>query len=340
MISLENDYSQGAHERILNKLVDINLEANTGYGQDRYCARAQEKIRMACECPEADVYFISGGTQTNQLVINTMLNSCEGVIAAQTGHVALHEAGAIEYSGHKVITVPAKDGKIVVADMENYLRLFYEDASHEHMVQPGMVYISQPTEYGTMYSMEDLKEIRRVCDLYNLPLYIDGARLIYALAVKDAVSLKEIAKISDVFYIGGTKAGTLYGEAVVFTKNNTPKFFLTRIKQQGALMAKGWILGCMFEELFTDDLYKELGANAIDRANQLREILTSKGYKFYIQSPTNQSFPIVREDSLSKLSEIMTYSVWERYDENHMVLRLATSWASREEDIESLTELL
>ena len=340
MIALENDYSQGAHPQIIKKLVDINLEANSGYGIDKYCELAKKQIRSACECLEADIFFISGGTQTNQLVIDTMLDSSEGVIAAQTGHVALHEAGAIEYSGHKVITIPSENGKIKLDELSKFLKLFKEDPSNEHVVQPGMVYISQPTEYGTMYSREELMELRKICDAYDLPLYADGARLIYGLASKDAVQLPELARLCDVFYIGGTKAGTLYGEAVVFTKKNTPKHFFTKIKQHGALMAKGWLMGAMFAELFTDDLYKEIGKTAIDAAIKLRQILAEKSYNFFIASDTNQSFPIIEDKKLEELSQIMSYTVWERFDDTHTVIRLATSWATQMDEIISLKECL
>ena len=340
MIALENDYSQGAHPQIIKKLVDINLEANSGYGIDRYCESAKKQIRSACECPEADIFFISGGTQTNQLVIDTMLDSSEGVIAAQTGHVALHEAGAIEYSGHKVITIPSENGKIKLDELSRFLKLFKEDPSNEHVVQPGMVYISQPTEYGTMYSREELVELRKICDAYDLPLYADGARLIYGLSSKDAVQLPELARLCDVFYIGGTKVGTLYGEAVVFTRKNTPKHFFTKIKQHGALMAKGWLMGAMFTELFTDDLYKKIGKTAIDAAIELRRILAEKGYNFFIDSDTNQSFPIIEDKKLEELSQIMSYTVWERFDDTHTVIRLATSWATQMDEIISLKECL
>lgn len=336
MLPLTNDYSQGAHPKVLEKLIEINLEANSGYGMDKYCEAAKKKIQSVCECPEADVWFISGGTQTNQLVIDTCLNSFEGVIAADTGHVSMHEAGAIEHTGHKVITTPSKDGKIIVEKLEKYLKLFYADEACEHMVQPGMIYISQPTEYGTMYTEEELLALRKICDEYGFTLFADGARLIYGLASEAAVTLPQLASICDVFYIGGTKAGTLYGEAVVFTKNNTPKHFLNQIKQHGALMAKGWLMGCMFDTLFTDDLYKEIGKNAIDTSDELRKILSDKGYKFFIESNTNQTFPIIKDEDLDRLSKIFAYSFWEKYDDDHTVIRLATNWATQIEDIRRL----
>ena len=283
MLSFENDYSEGAHEKILQRFMETNLEKVSGYGSDPYCESAKQKIREACECPQADVYFLTGGTQTNAVVISSMLESYEGVVAAQTGHVACHEAGAIEYSGHKVITVPQYKGKMKAEDLKNCLKTFWDDESHEHMVFPGMVYISHPTEYGTLYTKAELEEISSVCRSYNIPLFLDGARLIYGLVSKETdVTLQDLAELCDVFYIGGTKAGTLCGEAVVFTGNCMPKHFLTRVKQHGALLAKGRLLGVQFDALFTDDLYLEIGKNAIETAAVLKEGLKKKGYQFFL----------------------------------------------------------
>ena len=243
MLSFESDYTIGAHEKILNRMQEINMVQQKGYGTDKICESAKEKIRKACGCEEAQVYFLVGGTQTNSIVISTMLERYEGVVAAQTGHVSLHEAGAIEYTGHKVQEIPGYDGKIDVRELSGFLKTFWEDGNHEHMVFPGMVYISHPTEYGTLYSLKELKEISQVCRKYDIPLYMDGARLGYGLMSADTdVSLPDIARYCDAFYIGGTKVGALFGEAVVFTKKNMPKFFMTMVKQQGALLAKGWLL--------------------------------------------------------------------------------------------------
>ena len=283
MLSFENDYSQGAHEKILQCLVETNREAASGYGTDPYTERAKEKIRQACECPQAEVHFLVGGTQTNQNVIDAMLEGYEGVVAAESGHVSQHEAGAIEYSGHKVLTLPQEEGKIAASQLKQYLAAFFADENHEHMVFPGMVYISHPTEYGTLYSKNELEALSDVCHQYDIPLYLDGARLGYALASYETdVTLPNIARLCDAFYIGGTKVGALFGEAVVFTGKRKPKQFLTRIKQQGALLAKGKILGVQFDTLFTDNLYWEISRHAIDCAEELKQIFKEIGYQFYL----------------------------------------------------------
>ena len=341
MLSFENDYSEGAHEKILQRFMETNLEKVSGYGSDPYCESAKQKIREACECPQADVYFLTGGTQTNAVVISSMLESYEGVVAAQTGHVACHEAGAIEYSGHKVITVPQYKGKIKAENLKNCLKTFWDDESHEHMVFPGMVYISHPTEYGTLYTKAELEEISSVCRSYNIPLFLDGARLGYGLMSEETdVTLPMIAKYCDVFYIGGTKVGALCGEAVVFSGNRTPKHFLTLIKQRGALLAKGWFLGVQFDTLFTDDLYMEISKNAIETAARLKEILKEKGYDFYIDSPTNQIFVEMEDEKLKELEKNVRVSFWEKTDEKHTVVRFATSWATDMETVENLREYL
>ena len=239
MLHFENDYNKGIHPQLLQALVDSNQESFAGYGMDSYCAQAAEKMKAACHCPEAEIFFLSGGTQTNQVVIDSLLTSYEGVIAAETGHVSTHEAGAIEFTGHKVLTLPSHQGKIQAAELAAYVDNFYRDGNHDHMVFPGMVYISHPTEYGTLYTKEELTAISDVCRQYQLPLFIDGARLGYGLAAKETdVDLPTIAELSDVFYIGGTKMGAFIGEAVVFTKQNTPKHFVTTVKQHGALLQK------------------------------------------------------------------------------------------------------
>ena len=259
MLYFINDYSEGAHEKILQHLIDTNMEQLAGYGMDHYCEAAKEKIKKACGCEDAEVFLLTGGTQTNQIVIDTLLQPYEGVVAAQTGHVSTHEAGAIEFTGHKVLELPQKDGKICAADLQKLAERFYGDENHEHMVFPGMVYISHPTEYGTLYSRKELEELSAVCREYKMPLYLDGARLIYGIAAAETdVTLQDIAELCDVFYIGGTKAGALCGEAVVFTGDSMPKHFLTRVKQHGALLAKGRLVGVQFDALFTDELYKEI----------------------------------------------------------------------------------
>lgn len=341
MLYFENDYSEGAHPKILQRLMDTNMEHLSGYGSDRYTTLAKDKIRKLCNCPEAEIYFLVGGTQTNQTVIDSVLRSFEGVIAAETGHVSVHEAGAIEFTGHKVLTLPQHDGKLCARELEAYMETFLGDDSHEHMVFPGMVYISHPTEYGTLYTKDELKELSQVCRHFKLPLYIDGARLITGLACpENELSLPDIADLCDVFYIGGTKAGTLCGEAVVFTKNNTPAHFLTQIKQHGALLAKGRLCGVQFDALFTDELYKETGRNAIETAALLREGLRKKGYTFYNSSPTNQLFLVMENSRLEELKNHVVYSFWEKADDTHTVIRFATSWATSGEDVEKLLSLL
>ena len=341
MISFESDYTTGAHPEILRKLTETNMEMMSGYGSDRYCISAREKIRAACGSQEADVQFLTGGTQTNALVISMMLKDYEGVIAAQTGHINVHEAGAIENTGHKVMTLPQHNGRIDPEELETYVRDYYQDETYEHMVFPGMVYISHPTEYGTLYSLNELREISSICHQYEIPLYLDGARLGYGLMSKHTdLSLQDIAKYCDVFYIGGTKVGALCGEAVVFTKGNTPRHFMTLVKQHGALLAKGRLLGIQFDTLFTDNLYFESSHHAIRMAENLNRIFEEKGYQFYIDSPTNQQFVILENEQMAHLQEKVRFSFWEAYDEDHTVVRFATSWATREEDVAALTELI
>lgn len=341
MISFESDYITGAHPKILEKLVSTNSEVLSGYGSDKYCESAREKIRLACGLKDADVRFIAGGTQTNALIISALLRDYAGVIAADTGHVALHEAGAIEYTGHKVLTLPQNDGKIAPKKLRKYLCDFFADENHEHMVLPGMVYISHPTEYGTLYSKAELEEISLICDEYGIPLFMDGARLGYALASRATdLSLEDIARLCHVFYIGGTKLGALCGEAVVFTRNNMPKHFLTTIKQHGALLAKGRLLGVQFDALFTDGLYMEISRHAIRMAELLKEVLTEKKCVFHIESFTNQQFVVFDNDTLSRLKQEVAMSFWERVDADHTVVRLATCWSTTEDDIKALAKLL
>lgn len=341
MLSFANDYQEGAHEKILQRLIETNLEPVSGYGTDPYCELAKEKIRRACECPEADIWFLTGGTQTNQVVIDAMLAPYEGVVAAETAHVAAHEAGAIEYSGHKVLTIPQHEGKILAEELETFLRKFWDDENHEHMVFPGMVYISHPTEYGTLYTKNELENLSAICEAYQIPLYMDGARLGYGLMSSNTdVTLSVIARCCDAFYIGGTKVGALCGEAVVFPKNNTPKHFLTRIKQHGALLAKGRLLGIQFDTLFTDDLYFVLSRHAIDMAEHLKEGLLEKGISFYLESPSNQQFLLLTDEQAERLKHEVSYSFWEKPDEDHTVIRLATSWATTKEQVDELIEVI
>ena len=341
MLNFESDYNIGCHPKILQRLNETNLETLSGYGNDKYCQSAIRKIKECCNCSDADIYFLVGGTQTNQVVIDSMLDQYEGVISAKTGHINIHEAGAIEFTGHKVMEVPSKNGKIIVDELDKYLETFYNDGNRDHMVFPGMVYISQPTEYGTLYSKNELESLSKICSNYNIPLYIDGARLGYALMSKENdATIADVAKLCDVFYIGGTKVGTLCGEAVVFTKNNTPKNFITIVKQHGALLAKGRLLGIQFDTLFEENLYFEISKNAIETAEKLKEILKRKGYKLYMETPTNQQFIILENKDMNRLNEKVVFCFWEKYDENHTVVRFATSWATKMDDVEKLEEIL
>ncbi|MBR5536207.1 MAG: aminotransferase class I/II-fold pyridoxal phosphate-dependent enzyme [Clostridia bacterium] len=340
MLYFKNDYSEGAHPALLKRFFETNFEKLDGYGEDKYSQSAKEKIKQATACPDAEIFFISGGTQTNQVVIATMLSRHEGVLAAQTGHVACHEAGAIEYTGHKVITLPQYEGKINHNDIASFIDAFYADESHSHMVYPGMVYISHPTEYGTLYTKEELTKISETCHKYNIPLFLDGARLGYALTAETDVTLPLIAELTDVFYIGGTKCGALCGEAVVFTKKNAPKHFTTLVKQHGAMLAKGRLIGVQFDMLFNGSFYTDICRNAIETAQMLKDAFREKGYKFFIDSPTNQIFIILENKQMEKIKENVCISYWEKYDETHTVVRFATSWATSREDVEKLIELL
>ena len=339
MISFENDYVQGAHPDVMRRLIETNLEPLPGYGSDSYCESAREKIRRECGCPDAEIHFLVGGTQTNAVVIDAMLNGYEGVVAADTGHVAVHEAGAVEYTGHKVLTIPHHAGKIDPEELGRYLAGFYEDGNHEHMVFPGMVYISHPTELGTLYSRKELEEISRICGEYEIPLFLDGARLGYGLMSSGTdVTLQDVAQLCDVFYIGGTKVGALCGEAVVFP-GKAPRHFLTSVKQHGALLAKGRLLGIQFDALFTDNLYFDISRHAIDMAEELKKVLREKGCRFAWESPTNQQFVILEDSAAERLKEQVVFSFWEKADETHTVVRFATSWATTREDIEALSRL-
>ena len=341
MLSFESDYCEGAHEDVLRALLDTNREQMPGYGADRFTARAKEKIRAACGCPEADMTLLVGGTQTNAVVISTVLQPFEGVLAADTGHVNAHEAGAIEYTGHKVLTLPHRAGKLAAADVRAYLRTFYADANHEHMVFPGMVYLSHPTEYGTLYTRAELEALAAVCREYRLPLYLDGARLGYGLAAPGTdVTLAVLAQCCDVFYIGGTKVGALCGEAVVFPHGGAPAHFLTQVKQHGALLAKGRLLGVQFDALFTDGLYERMGRHAMEQAQRLQRGFAQKGYRFALPPETNQLFVVLENARMAQLAQQVAFNFWEKADETHTVVRFATSWATRPEDVDTLLALL
>ena len=311
MQHFECDYMEGAHPQILKRLIETNMEKTPGYGMDPYCQSGREKILKACGCPDGEVHFMVGGTQTNSTIIAAILKPYEGVIAAETGHISVHEAGAVEASGHKVLTIPGVQGKLKAADIKAYMEKYYGDAAHEHMVWPGMVYISHPTEYGTLYTKEELEQLHDVCQAYHLPLFLDGARLGYGLMAEGTdVTLQVISSVCDVFYIGGTKVGALFGEAVVFPKAGYIPYFFTTIKQHGALLAKGRILGIQFDTLFTDDLYFKISRHAIDMAMKIKKGFLEKGYTFYMDTVTNQQFVILDDAKIEELSAKVTFEFW------------------------------
>lgn len=341
MIYFNSDYLEGAHPALMAKLNETNMVQTVGYGEDEYCAAARVKIQNACQAPEADVHFLVGGTQTNTTVIAAVLRPWQGVLCAVSGHINCHEAGAIESTGHKVITLPTTNGKITAQQVQEYVEWHRNDESTEHIVQPGMVYISYPTEGGTLYSKAELTELYDVCRRYGLPLFIDGARLGYGVMADGAdLTLPEIAHLCDVFYIGGTKVGALFGEAVVIMNPALKKDFRFIMKQRGGRMAKGRLLGIQFDVLFTDDLYTKISKNAIDTANALKKGLAAKGYRFFMDSPTNQVFVILDNAQLAALEGRAKFGFWEKFDDTHTVVRIATSWATRMEEIEQLIALM
>lgn len=337
MVSFQCDYAQGAHPEILKKLAETNMEPLTGYGTDHYTESARDKIRKACGCPDAYVEFISGGTQTNLTVISTMLRDWEGVIAAETGHINVHESGAIEFMGFKILEMPQHDGKIDAGELRTYLKNFYANLTRDHMVFPGLVYVTHPTEFGTLYTNAELTEIADICHEYEIPLYLDGARLGYGLMSRSSdMTLQDIARITDAFYIGGTKVGALCGEAAVFTGLRKPEHMVTSLKKRGALLAKGRLMGIQFDVLFTDDLYFKIARNAIDKAERLKEIIHEKGWEIYQESPTNQQFVLLKDDEMAALGEKVLFEIWDRYDDERTIVRLATSWATTDEDLDVL----
>jgi len=339
--SFASDYLEGAHPAIIQKLVETNLEQTVGYGLDPYSESAREKIRAACQAPDAEIRFLVGGTQANATCIDALLASYQGVVAADSGHINVHEAGAIEFGGHKVLSICGQDGKLSATSVDGYCTAWEMDDSHDHMVMPGMVYLSQPTEYGTLYSLAELTAIKGVCDRHHLRMYVDGARLAYALACPaNDVSLADLARLCDAFYIGGTKCGALFGEAVVVPRPGTIPHFLTIIKQHGALLAKGRAAGIQFDTLFTDDLYLHIGETAIRAADRIRDTLRYGGAPLFIDSPTNQVFPIVADKDLAQLGSAFEYGFWEKRDDGRTTIRLTTSWATIDEDVTTLLDAL
>ncbi|PJM76261.1 threonine aldolase family protein [Bifidobacterium simiarum] len=341
MLHFDSDYMEGAHPRILEALAADNGNQHVGYGLDEVCDEARGLIRDACGRPDAEVWFLEGGTQTNRTVIAATLRPYEGVVAAESGHVSVHEAGAIEDSGHKVLTLPQHQGKIDADELAGFLEAYQADENHDHMVRPGMVYISHPTEFGTLYTADELRRIGDVCHGFGIPLYLDGARLGYGLAADGTdVTLRTVAETCDVFYIGGTKVGALFGEAVVITRPGLIPAFFTQMKLNGALLAKGWLLGLQFRTLFTDDLYVRIARHADEQAMRIREGFLAKGYDLPFDSPTNQQFMIVDDDTLARLREHATLSFWEKTDADHTAIRFATSWATKPEDVDALLALI
>lgn len=337
MIRFENDYTEGAHKRILKRLWETNEEQTAGYGMDEHCEKARAYIRKACDVENADVHFLVGGTQTNTTIIASILRPHQGAIAAMTGHIAVHETGAIEATGHKVLTLPSDDGKIKAEQVKERFDAHWNDGTHEHMVQPGLVYISHPTENGTIYSKSELEELSKVCRECGLPLVLDGARLGYGLAAKDSdLSLADIARLCDVFYIGGTKVGALFGEAVVIINDDLKKDFRYLIKQKGGLLAKGRLLGIQFETLFEDGLYYEISHHAVEMAMMIREAFAEKGFSFRYDSPTNQQFPILPDEVLKELGKKYSFSFWEKVDDAHTAVRFCTSWSTKKEHVDML----
>lgn len=340
MIHFDCDYMAGAHPEVLKAIVENNGTQTSGYGCDEFCERARDLIRKACGKPEAQVWFLAGGTQTNSTVIDGLLRGTEGVVCTETAHINVHEAGAIELYGHKVITLPSHEGRLSAEDLQEYLKEFHADDTYTHMVAPGAVYISFSTELGTLYSLAELKALREVCTQWRLPLYIDGARLGHGLAASPDVTLGDIAGLADVFYIGGTKMGALFGEAVVCTNPDLLPRFFTLMKAHGAVMAKGRLLGMQYEALFTDDLYMRIGRHTVRLARQLRQALEAKGFRPFIDSPTNQQFFILPNEVIDRLLTTATFEYWGPRGEKESKVRFVTSWETTDADIQTLAEKL
>ena len=341
MISFESDYNNGMLPEILANLGKTNDEKTSGYGFDPYCDAAKEKIKKAIGNDEAEIYFLVGGTQTNTTVIDSLLMGCEGVICVNTGHIEVHEAGAVEAFGHKVLPIHSDNSKLDANALTSYMETFLGDETYPHMVQPGMVYISLPTELGMLYSKEELTALYDTCQKYHLKLYIDGARLGYGLMSEACdYDLPFVASHCDVFYIGGTKVGAMIGEAVVFTGTKAPKYFFTTIKRHSALLAKGRMLGIQFDTLFTDNLYFRVSKHAIDMAQRIRSIFAKYSLPIAYDSPTNQQFAILSKSLYEALSKQVAFEVWERKSEEELVCRFVTSWATKEEELDELDKIL
>ena len=337
MIRLECDYATGAHPKILQRLSAWNLEENPGYGLDPHCGRARALLRKLCQAPDADVHFLVGGTQTNTTVIAAALRPWQGVLCAQTGHINIHESGAIESTGHKVLPIPSSDGKLTAGQIEEACQAYREDPTAEHTVQPAMVYLSHPSELGTVYTKAELEAIHAVTRRWGLTLFLDGARLVYGLAASD-LTLSDLARLCDVFYLGGTKAGALFGEAVVITQEALKPGFRSLIKQRGGLLAKGWLLGVQFETLLEDGLYEEIGRRAVEQARLLSNAFQAKGCPLLVPTQSNLLFPILPDRVLPTLGEKYSWSFWSKPDPDHTAVRFCTSWSTRDEDLQALIQ--
>ena len=341
MVSFECDYNNGAHPKVLENLVKYNDAHPTPYGFDEFSERAKDRIREACGLPDAQIFFLTGGTQTNATTIDSMLYQYEGVICVGSGHINVHEAGAVEFTEHKIITIADTDGKMEAAVLDKYLDDYMHDGNKDHAVHPGLVYITFPTELGTLYSAQELSDIYSVCQRYEIPLYIDGARLGYGLMAEGCdTSLPYLARHCDVFYIGGTKIGALCGEAVVFTNRKAHKHFFSIQKQHGAVIAKGALIGLQFEALFTDDLYFNLSRHAIKMAIRMKDIFKKKQLEFYVDSPTNQQFVIIANEQVAKLDQIIGFTHFGQSDRHHTICRFVTSWATTDEELDELEKAL
>lgn len=344
MIHFDTDYMEGAHPLVMQRLVETNLEQTAGYGCDAYCAEARRLVAKALGIEytgSADgyqIHFLAGGTQTNSTMIDALLRQHEGVMAAESAHINVHESGAIEATGHKVLVLPSRNGKVNASDVESYINGFYADETYEHMVAPGMLYISYPTEYGTLYSKTELENLHDVCSKAGIPLYIDGARLGYGLACDECdITLQDLPSLCDVFYIGGTKVGALFGECAVARPGLLSHLF-PLIKQHGALMAKGRLLGIQFGTLFTDGLYLKIARHAVDMAMKLKKGFTDNGFQLFLDSPTNQQFFVLPNETMDRLAKTCSFEIWGTRGKTHTTVRFVTSWATTEESVGILLE--
>ena len=341
MIYFDSDYMEGAHPEVMHRLMKTNLEHTVGYGEDPYSAHARQLIREACQAPEALVQFLIGGTQTNATVIDALLLRHQGVLAAETAHINVHESGAVEHSGHKVLTLPSHGGKVVPDEVELYITTFYSDDTYPHMVAPGMLYITQPTELGSIYSLAELESLSDICHRHHIPLYLDGARLGYGLMAEGAdFTLADIARLCDVFYIGGTKVGALFGEAVVAPHPERLPYFFELVKQHGALLAKGRLQGIQFETLFTDGLYQRIARHAVEQAMRIRDAFVARGIRVAFPSPTNQQFFVLPNTLIDRLRQEVSFENWGPRGADETTVRFVTSWATTPEDVDHLIDLI